>query len=73
VSLAVHDAAGTENVPMTQMTGHAFDVPRQTRAFLAAAEGRGAPAASAQDGCAAVALCLAAQRSLEAGSVLIEL
>jgi predicted dehydrogenase len=73
VSLAVHDAAGTENVPMTQMTGHAFDVPRQTRAFLAATEGRGAPAASAADGCAAVALCLAAQRSLEAGSLLIEL
>jgi predicted dehydrogenase len=73
VSLTRHDSRGTESVAVSRETGHAFDVPRQTRAFLAAVEGRGEPAAGAQDGCAAVELCLAASRSLEAGSRPIDL
>jgi myo-inositol 2-dehydrogenase/D-chiro-inositol 1-dehydrogenase len=73
VSLTRHDARGTESVAVSRETGHAFDVPRQTRAFLAAVEGRGEPAAGGEDGCAAVELCLAARRSLEAGSTPIDL
>ncbi|MEX2541470.1 MAG: Gfo/Idh/MocA family oxidoreductase [Trueperaceae bacterium] len=72
VSLTRHDSGGTEVVPLSRETGHAFDVPRQTRAFLAAIYGWGPTPATAEDGCAAVALCLAAQKSLEAGSVLVE-
>jgi predicted dehydrogenase len=68
VSLTVHGANGTESVPISRETGHAYDVPRQTRAFLAAVSGAGEPAASGEDGCAAVGLCLAARRSLEEGS-----
>lgn len=72
VSLTRHDSRGTEVVALSRQTGHAYDVPRQTEAFLAAIAGRGPAAATAEDGCAAVRLCLAAQRSLEAESVLVE-
>lgn len=57
----------TEVVAISQATGHAFDLPRQTRAFLAAISGSGEPAASGEDGCAAVDLCLAVERSLRGG------
>lgn len=73
VSLSRHNASGTENIAITRETGHAFDVPRQTRAFLEAVEGRGEPAAGGEDGCAAVELCLAVQESLEAGSAVVRL
>lgn len=65
-------AGSTETRAISRETGHAFDVPRQTEAFLAAIEGRGKAPASAEDGCAAVMLCLAAERSLRSGSVAIE-
>lgn len=70
VSLSLHGPKGTESVAVTRETGHAFDVHRQTRAFLAAVEGNGSSAATGEDGCAAVELCLAVQRSLEEGSSL---
>ena len=73
VSLSLHGAGGTEEVPLVRKTGHAFDVPRQTRAFLAAIAGEGTPSASGEDGCAAVELCLAVQESLEEGSSVVDL
>ena len=61
-----------EQVDVPDRTGHAYDVPIQTRAFLAAVQGRGAVPADGEDGCAAVALCLAAERSLREGSALLQ-
>lgn len=73
VSLTLHRGGETEEVAVSRRTGHAFDVPRQTRAFLEAIGGGGAPAASGEDGCAAVALCLAVAESLEGGSAIVQL
>lgn len=73
VSLTLHDASGTESVAVSRETGHAFEVPRQTRAFLEAVEGKGQAAAGGEDGCAAVELCLAVQESLESGSAVVPL
>jgi myo-inositol 2-dehydrogenase/D-chiro-inositol 1-dehydrogenase len=72
VVLAVGDGSGERNVPLDARTGHAFDVPRQTRAFVEAVLRSGDPPADGHAGRAAVALCLAAERSLRAGSVPIE-
>lgn len=71
VGLVLHRGGrdgATEAVAVPRETGHAFDVPRQTRAFLAAMAGEGRPAADGADGRAAVALSLAVERSLEEGS-----
>ncbi len=48
--------------------GHAFDVHRQTQAFLSALDGGASQLASAADGRASVALCLAVEAALEAGT-----
>lgn len=48
-------------------SGHAFDVPRQAAAFVAAVRTGSAPAATAADGRASVALCLAVERALATG------
>ena len=45
--------------------GHAFDLPRQTQAFVQAIRTGSSPAASGEDGRAAVALSLAVERALE--------
>lgn len=72
-SLWVQDADGVRAVSVPQRTGHAFDLPRQTAAFLAAiTEGAPVPA-SGGDGRAAVALCLAVERSLVEGSSVVRL
>lgn len=49
-------------------SGHAFDVPSQTRAFLNALNGEPSQLASGADGRAAVALSLAVEAALEAGT-----
>ncbi|HEX7004087.1 MAG TPA: Gfo/Idh/MocA family oxidoreductase [Trueperaceae bacterium] len=73
VSLTLHRGAATHEVALSRKTGHAFDVPRQTRAFLDAVSGKGRPAATGDDGCAAVALCLAVEESLQQGSSVVAL
>ncbi len=73
VRLTVGEADGVREIPVTQRTGHAFDVPRQTRGFVEAVHGRLPPPATAEDGRAAVALCLAVERSLRASSAVVEL
>ena len=57
-----------KNIELEQKTGHAFDVPRQTRAFLNAIEKGTRPPATGEDGWASVALCLAVEAALEQGS-----
>lgn len=72
VRLELHRAGDREAPPelvdVPERTGHAFDVPRQTRAFLRAIAGEGAPAADGEDGERSVALCLAVEASLREGS-----
>jgi myo-inositol 2-dehydrogenase/D-chiro-inositol 1-dehydrogenase len=73
VELTVHDDDGTERVAVPRESGHAFDVPLQTAAFVAAIE-RGQPVpANGEDGRASVALSLAVGDSLAGGSAVIEL
>jgi myo-inositol 2-dehydrogenase/D-chiro-inositol 1-dehydrogenase len=73
VELTVHDETGTEVVEITQRTGHGYDVPKQTKAFVDAIE-QGTPVpATGEDGRASVALSLAVEASLERGSQPIEL
>ena len=72
VSLVLHngdgrDADAATPVRVPSRTGHAFDVPKQTRAFLDAIAGKGRPPADGNDGRAAVALSLAVEESLRAG------
>ena len=53
-----------ERLEVEPQTGHAFDVPRQTAAFLEAIRTGSRPPATGEDGRASVALCLAVERSL---------
>lgn len=52
-------------------SGHAFDVPRQTEAFLATIRGETSQLASAADGRASVALCLAVEDALGSGAPVV--
>ena len=71
VSLWTQDADGIRTVPVPQRTGHAFDLPRQTAAFLrAVTEGTPVPA-DGHDGRVAVALCVAVERSIREGSSVV--
>jgi len=71
VLLAVQDEDGMRTAAVPQRTGHAFDLPRQTEAFLrAVTEGTPVPA-DGHDGREAVALCLAVERSLNEGSSVV--
>lgn len=49
-------------------SGHAFDVPKQTAAFMAAVRGEASELASAEDGRASVALSLAVEEALRSGA-----
>ena len=64
VALTLHDAEGARGVDVPRFTGHAFDVPRQTAAFIKAIRGEAQPPATGEDGRASVALSLAADASL---------
>jgi myo-inositol 2-dehydrogenase/D-chiro-inositol 1-dehydrogenase len=64
VSLTLHTGEGTRSVTVPQHTGHAYDVPRQTGAFMQAVIKGTEPPAAASDGRASVALCLAVEASL---------
>ncbi|MBA2667598.1 MAG: Gfo/Idh/MocA family oxidoreductase [Trueperaceae bacterium] len=67
VGLVLHGGGATEVLEQTRETGHAHDVWRQTNAFVRAIRDGTAPAAGADDGLAAVELCLAVERSLATG------
>jgi len=65
VSLRYHDGTTLYQPDITPHTGHAFDVPKQTEAFLAAIRGDGKVAVDGQDGKAAVVLCNAVVDALK--------
>ncbi|CAN5868816.1 N/A [soil metagenome] len=65
--------APAERLEVEQKTGHAFDVQRQTAAFLEAIRNGTFPPATGADGFASVALSLAVERSLEEGSSVVNL
>ncbi len=71
ISLWLHNSgdrdAPAQQLPVSQQSGHAFDVPRQTKAFLDTIQRGLPPVASAEDGLASVLLCLAVEDSLRAG------
>lgn len=72
VALTLHNEVGTRGLEVSRETGHAFDVPRQTASFLGAIREGTCPAATGEDGRAAVALCLAVEASLgESGAIII--
>lgn len=58
------DLAALE-LAVEQKTGHAYDLAKQTKAFIDAIKTGSSPAASAEDGYASVALCLAVDKSLQ--------
>lgn len=69
-----HDRdALAERLSIAQKTGHAFDVPRQTVAFLEAIRKGSRPPATGEDGRASVALCLAVEQSLAKNSAVVTL
>ena len=68
VRLELHDEDGSRLLPVRSATGHAFDLWRQTAAFVRAVREGTRPPASAEDGVASVALCLAVERSLADGA-----
>ncbi len=68
-ALTLHSRSGTTSVEVIQKTGHAYDVPKQTQAFVDAIVRGTRPAADGDDGRASVALCLAVERSLEEGKI----
>ena len=72
VGLWAQDGDGIRSLDVPQRTGHAFDLPRQTDAFLRAVTEGGPVPADGRDGRAAVVLCLAAERSLREGSRVVD-
>ena len=65
VRLELHDASGSRVLPVSATTGHAHDVWRQAAAFVRSVREGVPPPATARDGVASVALCMAVERSLE--------
>ena len=68
VRLVFHHAGGDEVQDVPSATGHAHDLVRQTRAFVRAVQEGSPVPATAEDGRAAVALCLAVEASLSSGA-----
>ncbi|MEM7738134.1 MAG: Gfo/Idh/MocA family oxidoreductase [Deinococcota bacterium] len=73
VSLRYHDGSELHVPDIDNQTGHAFDVPKQTEAFLAAIRGERKPLVNGTDGRAAVILCNAVVQSLDARNSVIPL
>ena len=68
VRLELHDEHGSRVVPCHAATGHAHDLWRQTAAFVRSVRDGTPPPATAHDGLASVALCVAVERSLASGA-----
>ncbi len=69
VELLFHNGANRDDLAkrlkVEQKTGHAYDLHRQTAAFLQAIQEGTEPTANAKDGRAAVALCLTIEEALK--------
>jgi myo-inositol 2-dehydrogenase/D-chiro-inositol 1-dehydrogenase len=70
VSLRYHDGNSVHHGNISQQTGHAFDVPKQTKAFIAAIHGDGQVAVDGQDGKAAVVLSNAVVDALKSHNII---
>jgi predicted dehydrogenase len=67
VRLVLHHAGGDEDQGVPRATGHAHDLVHQTRAFVVAVRRGERVPADADDGRAAVELCLRVAESLRSG------
>jgi myo-inositol 2-dehydrogenase/D-chiro-inositol 1-dehydrogenase len=68
-SLRYHDDQTTTDVPIEKITGEVFELQDEMAMMVRAVREGMAPAASGEDGLWSVALCLAAQRSVDTGGL----
>ena len=68
-SLQYHDGTKTETIPITKITGEVYELEDEMAMMVGAVRDGGSIAATGEDGKWSVALCLAAQRSVETGQV----
>jgi myo-inositol 2-dehydrogenase/D-chiro-inositol 1-dehydrogenase len=68
-SLRYHDGDKTELVPIEKITGEVYELEDEVAMMVRAVRDGGPIAATGEDGRWAVALCLAAQRSVDTGAV----
>ncbi|RMF41879.1 MAG: gfo/Idh/MocA family oxidoreductase [Planctomycetota bacterium] len=66
-SLRAFDGQRVEAVPIEKMTGELFELEDQIRVMCEVVRGRRQPHCTAEDGRWSVAMCLAAQRSVDSG------
>jgi myo-inositol 2-dehydrogenase/D-chiro-inositol 1-dehydrogenase len=66
-SLKYHDGQSVADVPIPKATGEVYELEEETAMMARAVHEGQSPAVTGEDGRWAVALCLAAQRSVEAG------
>jgi myo-inositol 2-dehydrogenase/D-chiro-inositol 1-dehydrogenase len=68
-SLKYHDGETVEEIPLTKITGEVFELEDEIALMVAAVRDGQPLAATGEDGKWSVALCLAAQRSVDTGAV----
>jgi myo-inositol 2-dehydrogenase/D-chiro-inositol 1-dehydrogenase len=68
-SLQYHDGARTETIPITKSTGEVYELEDEMVMMVRAVRDGGPIAATGADGKWSVALCLAAQRSVDSGQI----
>jgi len=68
-SLRYHDGVKTESVPITKITGEVYELEDEMAMMVRAVRDGGPIAATGADGKWSVALCLAAQRSVDTGQI----
>ena len=66
-SLRAFDGQQVETLPIEKMTGELFELEDQIQVLCDVVRGRRQPHCTAEDGRWAVAMCLAAQRSVDTG------
>lgn len=68
-SLQYHDGSRTETIPITKCTGEVYELEDEMAMMVRALRDGGPIAATGADGKWSVALCLAAQRSVDSGQI----
>jgi myo-inositol 2-dehydrogenase/D-chiro-inositol 1-dehydrogenase len=69
-SLQYHDGAKTETIPITKITGEVYELEDEMAMMVRAVRDGGPVAATGTDGKWSVALCLAAQHSVDSGQIM---
>ena len=67
-SLRLQRGSTLENVPIARPAGEVFELEDQLARFVRAVQAGGAPAATGEDGCWSVRMCLAARESVRRGA-----